>query len=270
MILVDTSEPTSIIALLQQSAPVSVLPLNQTQRSDYYFGGEDGKTRQFGRVQAGELLGNIDSMEDELRRYYNNADENNQIVEGLISSVPLTRRHHKGPTEITIRGLHRLNAMFSYRVTDSGFIYDEHSWDISASLFYAWIFRLEQSGVFTYYTENFVGTARLLAAIYHNCQKPPGEHSTLNRYYIPKVGTGEQDIHGRRIAIKEQNPFIRALMSLSLIYGLNIGGDKATRISLVYKNLFDVAMAEVNELCMVSGVGKKTAEKLLIAIGREL
>ena len=92
MILVDTSEPEDIIRLLQQTVDVSVQPLNQTQRADYYFGGDETRTIQFNRVQGGELLSNIDSMEDELRRYYNSADDNNMIIEGLITDVPVTRK----------------------------------------------------------------------------------------------------------------------------------------------------------------------------------
>ncbi|KKM76415.1 hypothetical protein LCGC14_1380300 [marine sediment metagenome] len=60
----------------------TVMSLNQSSRADYYFGGEDGKTRQFCRVQAGELLGNIDSEEDEFRRYYESADRAIQVAGG--------------------------------------------------------------------------------------------------------------------------------------------------------------------------------------------
>ena len=135
---------------------------------------------------------------------------------------------------------------------------------------YAWIFRLNQAGISTFYTENYIGTARLLAAIYNNCQKPSEEHNTLNRYYIPPMDTGEHDKEGKKIHIREQNPFIKTLMALSLIYQLNIGADKATKIAEHYSSILDIAMAEPKELYQVDGLGKKTAEKLLAAIGREL
>ncbi len=257
MILVDSSEPENIIALLEQSAPVTVMPLNQSQRSDYYFGGEDGKTRQFNRVQAGELLGNIDSMEDELRRYYNSADENYQIIEGLISAVPLTRKT-KTYSGISIRRQARPTSLFSCSVAENGYIYGSRDWNVSSAMFYAWIFRLDQAGISTFYTENYIGTVRLLAAIYNNCQKPPEEHTTLNRYVKP------------RIVIKEQNPMVKALMALSLAYQIGIGEDRATKIAEQYGSLFDVAMAEVSEITQIEGIGKKTAEKLLSSIGREL
>jgi len=257
MILIDNSEPQDIVSLLRQSAPVTIMPLNQTHRSDYYFGGEDGKTRQFSRKQAGELLGNIDEAEDQLRDYYDNADENYQVVEGLISSVPLTKRS-KTRDAISVRMQSRPSALFSYRVADNGFIFDEHAWSISASMYYAWLFQLDQAGITTYFTENSVGTAKLLAAIYKNCQKPVEEHTTLQRYIRP------------RIAIKEHKPFVRALMALSLAYQIKIGEDKAERIATKYNSLLDIAMSEVSELCEIDGIGKKIAEKLLAAIGREI
>lgn len=256
MILVDHSEPEELIALLRQSAPVEVMPLNQTQRSDYYFGGEDGKTRQFGRVQAGELLANIDSMEDELRRYYENADENNQIIEGIITSAPITKRD-KRQSAISVRRQSKPNTLFSYKVADNGFIHAEQAWDVGSAMLYAWLFQLDQAGVRTYYTENYVGTARLLIAIYNSCQKPPEEHTTLQRYFRP------------RIVIEEQNPFVKALMFLSSAYQLGIGEDKATKMATKYNSIFDIVMAEVDELCEVEGIGKKTAEKLLKSLGRE-
>jgi DNA integrity scanning protein DisA with diadenylate cyclase activity len=233
------------------------MPLNQSHRSDYYFGGADGRTRQFSRKQSGELLANIDEAEDQIRDYYSNADENYQIVEGLISSVPLTRRD-RSLSAISVRRGDHPTTLFSYKVADNGFIHDEHAWDVSASLLYAWLFRLEQCGVVTYYTENLVGTARLLVAIYNNCQKSPEEHSTLQRYIKP------------RITIKEQDPFVKALMALSLAYNLKIGEDRATKIAKTYRSILAIAMAEVDELCEIGGIGRKTAENLLVAIGREL
>jgi len=257
MILVDNSEPEELISLLRQSAPVSIMTLNQTRRSDYYFGGEDGKTRQFSRKQAGELLSDIDNAESQLRDYYESADENYQIVEGLISSVPLTRRN-RSLDAISVRRQARPTNMFSYKVAESGYIYDEHVWNISSAMLYAWLFQLDQVGITTYYTENYVGTARLLAAIYKNCQKAPEEHTTLQRYIKP------------RIVVKDQDPFIKALMALSLAYQIGIGEDKAVKIATRYHSVLDIVMSEPEELCEIEGIGKKTAEKLLQSLGRDI
>ena len=233
------------------------MPLNQTHRSDYYFGGEDGKTRQFSRKQAGELLSDIDEAEDQLRDYYNNADENYQIVEGIISPVAITRRD-RSLEAISIRKGFSPTNLYSYKIAPNGFLFDEHVWNISSSMLDAWEYQLEQAGIYIYYRINWIATAKLIAAIYSNCQKSPEEHSTLQRYIKP------------RIVLKEHNSFVKALMALSLAYQLNIGEDKATKIAKHYGDIFDIAMASVGELCEVEGIGKRTAEKLLRAIGREL
>lgn len=269
MILVDVAEPDDIVRLLQQSVEVTVLPLNQSSRADYYFGGDEDRTIQFNRVQGGELLSNIDSMEDELRRYYNSADDNNMIIEGLITDVPITKRD-KSLASVSIRMKSRPSTLFTYRMTPSGFIFSEHAYDEGADKFFAWLYRLKEAGVYTFQTWNYVGTAKLLAAVYHNCQKPPESHTTLNRYYIPRITLGERDEEGKRITIREQNPFIRGLMALSIIYRIDVGEKKATALyNAGYKSIYDLAFASIAELTRTEGIGKVTAEKLLSAIGVE-
>jgi hypothetical protein len=269
MILVDTAEPDDIVRLLEQSAPVTVMGLNQSQRADYYFGGDGDKTIQFNRVQGGELLANIDSMEDELRRYYESADDNNMVIEGIITDTPITKRD-KSMAAVSVRMRSRPSTLFTYRVAPNGFIFSEHAYDVGADKFFAWLYRLKQSGVYTFQTWNHVGTAKLLAAVYHNCQKPVDEHGTLNRYYIPRIYLGEKDENNKRVTIREQNPFIRGLMALSIIYRIDVGEKKATALYKAgYKSLYDLAFASVAELSSVEGFGKVTAEKLLQAIGVE-
>ena len=254
--------------MLKQSVDVSIQPLNLTQRADYFFGGESGSV-QFNRVQAGELLSNIDSMEDELRRYYESADDNNMIVEGLITDTPITKRD-KSLESVSVRMKSRPSTLFTYRVAPNGYLFDEHAYDVGADLFYAWLYRLKECGVNTFNTWNFVGTAKLLATVYRNCQKPSEEHNTLNRYYIPRITLGEKDEKGKRVTIRKQNPFIRALMSLSLIYQMGIGQKTATALYKAgYKTLYDLSFTSVSELSRVDGVGKVTAEKLLGALGVE-
>ena len=249
---------------------VEVLPLNQSSRADYYFGGDGNKTLQFCRVQVGELLSDIDSQEDELRRYYNSADITGLIQEGVLSDVPLTKRD-KSLEAVSIRMKSRPSTLFSYRVTDSGYLFGEHAHSVSADLYSAWIYRLSRAGVVVYNTVNYVMTAKFLCAVYHNSQKPPESHSTLNRYYIPRIMLGEKDEDGKRLSIRAQNPFIRSLMAMSLVYGMGIGEEKATLLyEAGYKTLYDLSFATVEELVRIKGIWKLTAEKILTGIGVEL
>lgn len=255
--------------LLKQSVDVSVIPLNQSNRADYYFGGDGDKTLQFCRVQAGELLANIDSQEDELRRYYNSADITGLIVEGIITDTPLTKRD-RSLEAVSVRMKSRPSTLFSYRVAETGYLFGEHAHDINAEKFYAWLFRLSQCAVGSYYTHNYVGTAKFLVAAYHNSQKPPESHNTLNRYYTPRIILGERGEDGKKISIREQNPFIRSLMALSLIHNTGVGEERATALYKAgYKSLYDLTFASVTELSKVEGIGKVTAEKILATIGVE-
>ena len=269
MILADTAEPEDIVRLLKQSASVTIHPLNQTSRGDYYFGGEDEKSRQICRVQAGELLSNIDSEEDEIRRYYENADETYQVVEGVISDVPIGKKD-VSMSSLSVRFKSRPNQLFAYRIAPNGYMLGGHGYDVNAEKLYAWFFRLAECGVTTFFTHNYVGTAKLISAVYHNCQKPPEQHKTLNRYYIPHISIKEKDNAGKKVSIRKQNPFIRGLMALSIIYGMDVGEVKATALYKAgYKSIYDLAFASVAELTRVEGIGKVTATKLLSAIGVE-
>jgi len=240
------------------------MPLNRTHRSDYYFGGEDGKTRQFSRKQAGELLGNIDEAEDQLRDYYNNADENYQIVEGIISPVAITKRD-RSLESISIRKGFSPTNLYTYKITEAGHLYDEHTWNTSSSMLDAWEYRLEQAGIYTYYRVNWVATAKLLAAIYKNCQKPPKEHTTLQRIINPKIV-----IHTpQNMTLEElkRYNYIKTLMGLA---GAELGETKATALVDYFNDPISLFMASIEEIAELEGFGKKTAQKILVAIGREL
>ena len=224
-------------------------------------------TYQFCRVQAGELLSNIDSEEDEIRRYYESADKTYQIVEGIITDVPVTRKD-KSLASVSVRFKSRPAQLFAYRVAANGYLFGEHAYEVNSELFYAWLFRLAECDVPTFFTHNYVGTAKLISAIYHNCQKPADRHQTLNRYYTPRITLGEKNEKGKRVTIREQNPFIRSLMALSIINKMDIGEVKATSLYKAgYKSIYDLAFASVAELTRVDGIGKATAVKLLSAIG---
>lgn len=269
MILIDTSEPEDIERLLRQVAPVTRLGLNNSSRGDYYFGGEDNRSRQFCRVQAGELLSNIDSEEDEIRRYYESADDNYQIVEGIITDIPITKKD-KSLESVSVKFGSRPSQLFSYRVAANGYLFGEHAYEVNSEKFYAWLFRLSECGVVTFFTHNYVGTAKLISAVYHNCQKPPDQHTTLNRYYIPHISLSKEEGEKKRVSIREQNPFIRGLMALSIIYRIDVGEVKATALYKAgYKSLYDLTYASVEELIRVEGIGKVTAQKILGAIGVE-
>lgn len=287
IVLIDLSEPQEIENLLKQSVPVTRMSLNQNRKSDYYFGGADNKTRQWSRKQAGELLSDLDEAERQLRSYYNQADENNQIVEGIISPVPLrfltdkqvammqggklkisqlkvipkskvygkARHVEEG---ISTRHFARTDGLYSYSVGLAldgsgviGFVKNEQYHRTTSGMLNAWIYQLTQVGIVTYFTVTEADTAKLIAAAYNSCQKP--EHTTLQRYIRP------------RVYIKEYDHHVLTLMGLDKA---QLGETRAKALITRFGTAFDVFVAEYEDVCAVPGMGRITTEKLFDSIGR--
>lgn len=261
MILVDEFEPDNITQLIRQSVPASVISLNKMHMSDYFFSGYDGTTFQVSRKQAGELVGNVDEAEAQLTDYYPNADVNYQLVEGWISPLPIKgiEIHDHSKASVSVRELGLGQKIYCYQVQPNGKIERGHSFStINTTMLYAWLHRLDRAGISTYWTTNWTETAKLLVAVYKNEQKPPEEHSTLQRVIKP------------RIAVKKPEPLMKALMFLSDAYELGVGEKKAKALCDEYVNLMDIAMADVEELSQVPGIGKTIARRVLKALGRTL
>lgn len=254
MILIDSAEPKDIVDLISQSVQTAVTSLNLNSMADYRFVGVTGRTQQINRTQAGELLSDIDSFEDELRRYYNSSDDNYVLVEGIISPVRLNIKKIK-PFDISILGLAPLGNLFSYSVEKSGFISNERVHKVSYSMLEAWKYQIDKAGITILWTVNSTYTAKTIVALYQSSQKV--EHSTLNRYYRPKI------------QLKSQNPHIAALMAMSLVYKLGIGEDRATEIIDYFTDLFNVLLCDEKELEQVPSIIRTVVGKLLKAVGRE-
>ena len=272
MLLVDSNEPANIVKLLQQTCPITIANLNIKDMSDYWFANYEGKRLQFSRKQAGELVGNIDETEKQIADYYNNADENYQIVEGIISSAKLKIKGAAVPIDghgFTASTRDLGAKLFCYKIEPGGFVEKGHSFSaVNDSLLYAWIHRLAKSGVPTYFTDNWVGTARLLSAIYRNEQKPPENHSTLQRIIRPQLHIKmEKDMTEEQ---KSEYRFMKSLLFLSNAYQLGIGEKKAKALADKFCNILDIATASVADLTEVEGVGVKMAEKILSSLGRDV
>lgn len=252
MIFIDNAEPEDIINFIKPTIPVEVQSLNQKLMADYFFIAADGHRVQLNRTQAGELLSNIDSFEDELRRYYNNAEETYAIIEGIISPYKIGAA--KMPSEISLRkAAPAPGALYAYAVSTKGWIYREQQFNISNKLFKAWLYQIDKAGISVVYTINDIDTAASLVAIYENSQKP--EHTTLQRYLRP------------RITVRDHNKHVQALINLSSAYRLNIGEVKAQALIDRFGTLGAILLSEPDELCEVEGIGRGIADNLLKAIG---
>jgi hypothetical protein len=257
MLLADCYEPNDIISLLEKSVEVAVTPLNQLHMSDYFFTNFEGKRFQFSRKQAGELLGNIDEAEDQLRDYYNNAEYNCQIVEGIISPYRLRGVDIKSHAIERVSARDLGSSIYGYKIHPDGQM-EGHSFSgVTYSMVQAWIHRLAVSGITTYFTDNFIETARLLIIIYKNEQKPPEEHTTLRRVIRP------------RLQIRDATPFFKSILYISHAYQLDIGEKKAKVIEAEFTNIADIATSPIERLLSCEGIGKGIATKLLRALRGE-
>lgn len=252
MIFIDIAEPKEIVDLVKQTHPdVSIAALNQAGIADYHFASVDAHTVQVNRTQAGELLSNIDSFEDELRRYYHSAEMTYAIIEGIISPYKLSAI--KTTTEISLRPLAPPGFLYTYHVTDRGFVYGEREHRVSNKMLKSWLFQIDKSGVSVIYTINYADTASTLVAFYDNLQKP--EHTTLQRYIRPKI------------IIRSQSPHVQALINISHAYKLNIGESKAVALIDYFGCLGNVLLADRKMLQEVDGIGPSIAENLVNALG---
>jgi hypothetical protein len=256
MLLVDSNEERAapeLVTLIKQSVQTVSTALNNAHMSDYFFSNYDGKTFQFSRKQAGELLGNIDEAERQLADYYPQADVNCQIVEGIISPLRFkgidVESHEKARVSFREIG----STIYGYKIHPNGQMSGHSFSGVTASMYYAWRHRLFMAGIPTYETINYTETARLLITLYKNEQKKAEEHSTLQRVIIP------------RLQIREAEPFMKALIYLGHAYKLDIGEKKAAAIAEKFCNIGDLAMAGVEDICC-EGIGKQTASKILMAL----
>jgi len=216
------------------------------------MGSSRGATLQFSRKQAGELLGDLDEAERQIAKYYDMATENYQIVEGIISPIPMFKKK----VDRMVLPPRYGRVMYSYSVTDAGYLHGEKDWAVSPAMYWAWIQGLNRCGVTTLFTVNWQDTAQMLSAIYNNEAKPAESHTTLQRVYKP------------RIVIKKKSSIVQALMFLSHVYKLGIGEERASAIEdYGFFTLASIFNASVDDLAH-AGFGKPSAIKLLNALGR--
>ena len=269
MILEDEFEPENVFRLIKQSCEAAMAALNKNDISDYLITVPDRPTKQFSRKQAGELLGNIDEAEKQLRDYYPHADESYQIVEGIISTTRLSmpsskqysKRENLNPFKEGMAKSGKLmrGCMYTYTVDDAGMIHGEREWNTSSQMLYAWLYSLDQCGITTYFTMNSTETAKLLVAIHNYTEK--GTHNTLNRYIKPSLHL----VAKNRMELTKQDKQILSLMGLE---GAGLGEAKATALIKKFGDVMSVLNASEWELEEVPGIGRSYAGKIRASVRR--
>src|SRR3990172_8840385 len=83
-LMVDQHEPRQVYELIAQSTDMERQHLNDNGMADYAWLDCQGNMHQVERKQWGELLGDVDSVELQLRKELPNADSTDLLVEGIV------------------------------------------------------------------------------------------------------------------------------------------------------------------------------------------
>lgn len=235
-ILIDIFEPSENLAALSQVTTTIRASLNTQDKADYYWAACDWHTIQIERKQCAELLGDMDAVEAVLNKYIPSADELCLLVEGVMCPSQFgVDTYVQSPGKPYYRLAHRFGTEKKPQLG----LYSKYQ---------SWRWSLDKAGITVYETSCMEGTQKAIAAFYNNSQQ--SEHTTLKRYLRQKPTQFNA------------NPHVRALMGLSLVYGLGIGEEKAVMLIDKFKSLAMCMLASVDELCQIDGIGKNTARKL--------
>lgn len=235
----DTHEPIDIYNLLLQSCPAEMYALNQHGNADWYWLDCQGNSRQIERKQWGELLSDVDSVEEQLRREIPLADQTDLLVEGVVQCTQYG-------LDAYVWKASRNEWKFSHSFGDKA-----HPQPGMYSKIWAWFWQLNAMGVSVWLTPSWEGTAKAIASFYHNSQK--SEHSTLQRYLKPKP------------IMRDLNPHVNTLMGID---GGMLGHVRAEALIDAYGSVYAVLTADPKELAKVAGMGKATVNRLMRSIGR--
>lgn len=239
-ILLDIFEPVEVEALIKQSVPATRLPLNSKGFADYLFYGFDGHRIQVERKQTDEVLGGMDSVEEQLRRELSNGvEETILLIEGVCEPV---------------MGL-KIATQTWRRAKEKNILVPGRVYNTSYTGLQAWKGQLDKAGVTIVETFDYTATAMTLVALFQNAQKE--EHKTLRRYIKD------------RIYIEGYNPHVYNLMAIK---GANIGEEKAKALIERYGTFWYTINQDAEDLAetMVGNkrLGLTTAKRLLKSIGR--
>lgn len=223
MLYLDVHESLEMELLLAQVMPTERTNLNP-ERPDIFFLGYGGKSIGLENKQANEILGSLDSTEEQLGREMQEVDYLALTVRGVITATP------EGFCQVWERSKQNPNIMFRGREFKQTYVG-----------YAAWKARLWELGVPVVEVPDLASLVLTITAMYKGAQKPEAEHRTFERllpthYWIteadqqkrnlalslmgirPSWGGGEE----RSLALAEQFPNIATLVNT-----LEAGADAA-------------------------------------------
>ena len=245
---VDSHENIELQLLLEQLVPVSREQLNQFGMGDFMWTDCHGEITSLEGKQITELLGSIDSVEEQLSRQ----------IRGNMA-------HHYG---LIVRGValpHRDGiATYQWSKTKDGrqVAYENRVVHQSYKGYRAWLHRLVAMGLMVVEVPSTEAMAVQLAAMYLNDQEE--RHDTLQRHiYVKPPVFNPQDAVVTLMAF----PGIGEDKALALV-GRTVDVETGEISYNKYGSLWELLHADPKDIASVPGVGKETVRKLFAALGR--
>ena len=206
-------------------------PLNSATYSDYMWANSRGTNTQVERKQWGELLANVDSVEEQLLRHINThpKDEHVLLIEGVAT------QHFTG-TQVL-------------KMTNKGIMVKGQTYSARLKGIYAWLYQV-QTYMQVVPTATLRETAVALVAMYESDQKDDTEHRTFQRHI--------------KASTFHPNPMVTQLMGACP----GIGDKRATALISRFVTVWGVFSARPVDLVQVEGIGPTLAKQILQRIGR--
>lgn len=234
---IDCHEQRDGQLALSYIAPVvscRVENLNEAGWADYRWTTAGGQVVQAERKTWGEVLANLDSVEDQLRRQRAAHPEARLlfVLEGWVDE------HMSGTTII------------QPAAGKSGGIWARgHMSGTKLSRVYSWLYNVSEY-LEVFQTGNYAQTCQWLVAAYKQDQKQAGEKTTFHRYF--------KDI------VFHADPQVLQLMGLMP----GLGEIRAKALITKFTTTWQVLNASPKQLELVPGIGPKLAVGLLRSVGR--
>ncbi len=240
-IKVDEFEPIALEAVISKAQPDTIrTALNRLGYADYRFGVWDNTTENWERKTVNEILGDPDSVEEQLRRQKQRCEHLGLIVEDIAEARP--------------------DGTQTYQLTANGkYFRPVKKWGTPYVKYLAFLTGIDAVGIQVWFTSSWVGTAYFILRRYKMAQDPT--RTTLNRYTTPHPELFDPD------------PQVRALLGLcegyKEKYSLSIGPETAQKLIAVFRtvgNLLDQHPDDI--IATVEGIGRTRVEGLLRAVGK--
>ena len=229
MLEIDVHEPERSLMLMATSVPCCREILNEHLWGDYRWRGISGKWTNVERKTWPEILADLNSVEDQLRRHRKNQPEARLIfvLEGMVEEDS--------------------SGTYTLQRSKNGVYVKGYKYSTRLSRILSWLYNASEF-VEVFQTFSYEMTCQFLVQAYNQDQKE--EHQTFNRYFK------KMTFH--------PSPQVLALMGMAP----GLGEVKAEALIEKFATVWNVLNASPRELMEVKGIGDKMALTLLRRVGR--